>query len=198
MNKKIFEFPPVYKLSETNFWAEQHISKELLKAHLNTNFDGASRSYEFIDQSVEWICNTIPSDKYPVMLDMGCGPGLYTERFYKKGYSVTGIDVSQNSISYACNSALEKGLDITYRCQDYLEAEIEGNYDLITMIYCDYGALSSDNRQKLMKKIYNCMKPGGVLLLDVFTTKKYENFKDMQSWEFCQEGGFWREEPYLL
>ncbi|WHH57747.1 class I SAM-dependent methyltransferase [Petroclostridium sp. X23] len=198
LNKSFFELPSINTISETNFWNEEYISKELLTAHLDCNSDGASRKKDFIDNSVAWISQITPSEKFPILLDVGCGPGLYTERFYQHGYEVTGIDISQNSIDYARNSALEKGFNIQYECQDYLKMQLTNKYDLATMIYCDYGALSSYNRQMLMKKIYDCLNQGGVFLLDVFSIEKYAKFKNEQSWEFCQHNGFWDKNPYLL
>ena len=49
---------------------------------------------EFIEKSVDWISKILPSEHYPSVLDIGCGPGLYTERYAKKGYRVVGVDFS--------------------------------------------------------------------------------------------------------
>ncbi|HOJ15222.1 MAG TPA: class I SAM-dependent methyltransferase, partial [Deltaproteobacteria bacterium] len=35
------------------------------------------------------------------ILDLGCGPGLYTKRLSDAGYDVTGMDYSRRSIAYA-------------------------------------------------------------------------------------------------
>ncbi len=51
---------------------------------------------------------------YPLLFDIGCGPGIYAEKFARQGYYVTGIDFSKRSIDYAKNSALKQGLDISY------------------------------------------------------------------------------------
>ncbi|MPM95463.1 hypothetical protein SDC9_142617 [bioreactor metagenome] len=69
-------------------------------------------------------------------------------------------------------------------------------YDFSTMIYCDYGALSTTDRQTVMKNIYHHLKPGGKLLLDVFSMAKYNSFQEKQTWELCRNGGFWREGEY--
>ncbi len=52
-------------------------------------------------------------------------------------------------------------------------------FDLATLIYCDYGALSTENRRLLMEKIYDSLRPGGKLILDVFTINKYNNFEKL-------------------
>lgn len=73
----------------------------MLEAHLNTEWDAASRKEDFINESVNWISTIASSNNYPNLLDIGCGPGLYAEKFHKVGHSVTGIDFSERSIAYA-------------------------------------------------------------------------------------------------
>lgn len=194
---KALERPPLYKKTETAFWNEEHISKQMLKAHLDPDFEGASRKLEFIEKSAAWIKEIILPLKYPLLLDVGCGPGIYAEEFTKNGYRVTGVDFSKRSIDYAQNTSKEQGLDITYLYQDYLDMNLNKIFDVATMIYCDYGALSTVDRQILMKTIYQHLRPGGKFLLDVFSMAKYNNFEEKQTWEICKNGGFWSEEKYL-
>ncbi|OJT71491.1 SAM-dependent methyltransferase, partial [Clostridioides difficile] len=191
------ERPELYKQSEINFWDDEYISKQLLKAHLDTNFEGASRNFNFIEDSVNWIVTVANPANYPKLLDLGCGPGLYAEKFAQKGYKVTGIDFSKRSINYAQNRNKETNLNINYLFQSYLNMNYNEEFDLATLIYCDYGALSTENRRLLMEKIYDSLKPGGKLILDVFTINKYNNFEEIKYWEINEDGGFWSNEKYM-
>lgn len=195
---KRFELPTLYKETEAAFWDDDHISKQMLKAHLDPDFNGASRKLDFIEKSVSWIKQIMPSQSYPSLLDVGCGPGLYAERFTAGGYMVTGIDFSRRSIGYARRSAQKAGLNIQYICQDYLTLDIGKPFDLSTMIYCDYGALSTDNRRVVLQNIYRHLKPGGKLLLDVFSMARYNSFQEQQTWELHKHGGFWPRDCHLL
>ncbi|MDC7286394.1 class I SAM-dependent methyltransferase [Blautia schinkii] len=189
--------PPVYTKTTGEFWNDEHISKQMLKAHLNPEFDGASRRLDFIEKSVAWIKELVPHLQYSNLLDVGCGPGIYAEKFVQMGYHVTGIDFSKRSIDYARQSAISKGLEISYLYQDYLEMDLKEKFDFATMIYCDYGALSTKDRQVILSKIHHHLKPGGKLLLDVFSMIKFEHFQERQTWEICNDGGFWREDEYV-
>lgn len=191
------ERPTIYKQNEVNFWNDEHISKHMLTAHLNPDYEGASRKLSFIEQSVKWIKENIPSSEYPQLLDIGCGPGLYTERFCKAGYRVTGLDFSKRSIEYATSSGHQQGLDITYIYQDYLKMNYDNVFDVTTFIYCDYGALSVENRAIILRKIYHSLKSGGKLLLDVFSMVKYNEFEELKTWKVHEDGGFWSAEKYL-
>ncbi|WP_131026949.1 class I SAM-dependent methyltransferase [Clostridioides difficile] len=191
------ERPELYKQSEINFWDDEYISEQLLKAHLDTNFEGASRNFNFIEDSVNWIVTVANPVNYPKLLDLGCGPGLYAEKFAQKGYKVTGIDFSKRSINYAQNRNKETNLNINYLFQSYLNMNYNEEFDLATLIYCDYGALSTENRRLLMEKIYDSLKPGGKLILDVFTINKHNNFEEIKYWEINEDGGFWSNEKYM-
>lgn len=189
--------PPIYTKTKVEFWNDEYISKQMLKAHLNPEFEGASRKLDFIEKSVTWIKNLVPPSNYSLLLDLGCGPGIYGERFAEMGYHVTGIDFSKRSIDYARQSALNKRLNISYLYENYLEMDLKKNFDFCTMIYCDYGALSTTDRQVIMSKIYHHLKPGGKFLFDVFSMAKFNNSHEQQTWNICTNGGFWRAGEYM-
>ena len=200
MMKELLKYaqkPELYAQSTCKFWDDEHISKGMLEAHLDPNWDGASRRHKFMDESVEWIAQVAPPREYKKLLDLGCGPGLYAERFFRKGYEVTGVDFSKRSIAYAKEKAAERGQDISYSYQNYLEIDYEDAFDLATLIYCDYGALSHGQREVVMKNVYKALTKGGKFVLDVFTMKEFENVKESNTWNVSKEGGFWKPHEHL-
>lgn len=52
---KALEKPPLYEKTKAAFWNDEYISKQMLKAHLDPDFEGASRKLKFIEKSVDWI-----------------------------------------------------------------------------------------------------------------------------------------------
>jgi SAM-dependent methyltransferase len=189
--------PALYCVSTSKFWDDEHISKGMLEAHLNPTWDAASRNHAFIDESVKWICEIAPASTNNKLLDLGCGPGLYTERLYQKGYSVTGIDFSKRSLEYAQQAAKKNNCSINYIYKNYLEIDYNNFFDIIIMIYCDFGALSSAHREIILKKVYQAMTLGGKFIFDVFTPNQYDNKKESNTWSYCSKSGFWKAVPYL-
>jgi 2-polyprenyl-3-methyl-5-hydroxy-6-metoxy-1,4-benzoquinol methylase len=101
--------PVLWERSGQQMWDDEHISKGMLEAHLNPNWDAASRKPDFIDRSVAWLHSVIPDGG--AILDLGCGPGLYTKRLSDLGYRVTGMDLSRRSIAYAKELLIVKCFD---------------------------------------------------------------------------------------
>ena len=188
---KPFEF-----YTASDLWAEEHTSKQMLSFHLNEEIDVSSRDAAFIDRSVTWIASHFNIGTGMKIADFGCGPGLYTTRLAKRQAEVTGIDFSKRSIEYAQEVAVSERLSIQYRNQNYLEFETDDRFDLILMIMCDFCALSPTQRRKILSKFHNTLKPGGFVLLDVYSLKAFEQREETAVYEANLLNGFWSPDKY--
>lgn len=196
MNEKLLEYmsapPELYAPSTAPFWDDEHISAQMLAAHLDPERDAASRRHSFIRASAQWIAGL--SCRGKALLDLGCGPGLYAERFAELGCRVAGIDISRRSINYAKEHALKAGLDIDYTRGSYLEMEHENSFDIITLIYCDFGVLPPNERALLLGKVRRALRPGGVFVVDAFTPAAIAGFEEGRSVQYSKSG-FWSAKP---
>ncbi len=201
MNQRILDFfktaPPLYEKSSKAFWDDEHISKSMLAAHFDREHDGASRKMSTVQTSAEWIYQCCPDAKGRQLLDLGCGPGIYSELLYDKGFSVTGLDFSKRSIAYAQDHAKKTGRNIAYHYQNYLEMNYENLFDIAILIYCDFGVLSPKDRGVLLSKIHRALKKDGLLILDVLHQPYRNTFRGTQSVQY-EAGGFWSPEPYVV
>jgi cyclopropane fatty-acyl-phospholipid synthase-like methyltransferase len=186
-----FQFYTAYDL-----WTDMHTSKQMLEYHLNESVDMSSRKSNFIDRSVKWIISLFGVDESTEIADFGCGPGLYTERLAERGATVTGIDFSENSISYAKQTAARKNLEITYVLMNYLDFDTTDSFDLIIMIMCDFCALSPGQRKTMLSKFRSLLKPEGSLLLDVYSLNSFNRREESATYEFNQLNGFWSPDDY--
>jgi ubiquinone/menaquinone biosynthesis C-methylase UbiE len=189
--------PAIYESGTAAMWSNDHISKQLLNVHLNPDVDLASRCMSTIINTADWILETQESDNKLRILDLGCGPGLYSEIFAQNGHDVTGMDISRTSIEYARESAKNKNLSIRYEVANYLEIEPEAEkYDLIILIYTDLGVLNPNDRQILLNIIYRSLKKGGRFIFDVLKDKNIDEKVTPATWE-ASESGFWKQDPYV-
>ena len=188
---KPFEF---YTASE--LWTDDYTSAQMLTYHLNENVDLASRRITFIDQSVKWLVRRLGIAHGTTIADFGCGPGLYASRLAQRGADVTGIDFSSRSIAYAKEQARAAGLQINYLQHNYLEFETTDRFDIILLIFCDFCALSPDQREILLMKFHSFLKPTGHIVLDVHSLAAFDQRLESSHYEKNLLNGFWSPEPY--
>ncbi len=195
--KEINSRPAPFQFYTANeLWTNEHTSKQMLEYHLNESIDASSRNKKFIERSVEWIVSRFEVDENTEIVDFGCGPGLYTTRLAERGALVTGIDFSKNSLDFAKHTAAKKGLKINYVLTNYLDFETTDAFDLITMIMCDFCVLSPDQRKKMLSKFISLLKPGGSVLLDVYSLNSFNRKEESATYELNQLNGFWSPNDY--
>lgn len=188
--------PQLYEKGNAIMWTDKHISEQLLNVHLNTEIDLASRRMSTIESTIKWILENVEQQQLNI-LDLGCGPGFYSEKLANLGHKVTGIDFSENSIQYAKKEAIKKKLDITFLKENYLNLNLEENsFDLVILIFTDFGPLLPYEREQLLIKIKKVLKPNGIFIFDVLNDKNIENKIGPKNWEIASKG-FWKNEPYL-
>jgi SAM-dependent methyltransferase len=176
-------------------WTDEHISKTLLEAQLDKSTNAGSRKPENRKIIVNWINENIkPSSR---IIDLGCGPGLYSYELGKLGHYVLGIDFNKASYDYAKeNKAIENIVE--YKYSDYLKDKFTGKYNLAMMIFCDFSALIPNDQIVLMNKIKNLLDDDGIFIFDVFGLSVMENINESRHWTISQGNDFWSNESYLL
>lgn len=189
--------PEPFAPGEPLFWNDPYISEQMLKTHLDPNTDLASRRPETIERTVDWLIATMALGPGSTLIDLGCGPGLYTARLAQRGLRVTGVDYSRRSIDYAVQYAREHQLEITYRYQDYLTLADEALYDAALLIYGDFCPLSPVQRQVLLANVLRALKPGGRFALDVTTPALRQKHGQRNGW-YAASPGFWKPGPHLV
>ena len=195
--RNLQEKPEPFTPGEALFWDDPHISTQMLKAHLDPNNDLASRRPETIQKSVDWLIASLGLQAGDSILDLGCGPGLYSARLAEKGLRVTGVDYSRNSIDHAVKFARQNNLGIEYRYQNYLTLEDENLYNAALLIYGDFCPLSPEQRKQLLANIRRALKPGGLFVLDVTTRAHRQRYGNRNGW-YAVETGFWKPGPHLV
>jgi len=97
------------------------------------------------------------------VLDLGCGPGFFSNEFFKKGAKVIGVDVSPELIEIARKNSPK---EIVYKVAsaDRVTGILDGSADKITIV------LAIQNIENAAGVFHECariLKPGGSLLMVV-------------------------------
>ncbi len=188
---------PFEHYTAAELWTDEYTSSKMLDHHLNASSDVSSRNTEFIEKSVAWIVRRFGLAKNKSVADFGCGPGLYTARLAASGADITGVDFSERSLCYARERARSNGMSIDYVCSNYLDFESDKRFDLITLIMCDFCALSPDQRRALLDKFLVHLKEGGTVLLDVYSHRAFDAREEHATYAHNLFDGFWSAAPYF-
>ena len=178
-------------------WDDPDFSKRMLNEHLSQAHDAASRRFEIIDKHVSWIHNHVLKGKPARILDLGCGPGFYTNRLARLGHRCVGIDFSPASIAYAREQAEEAGLDCMYSQQDIRTADYGDEYGLVMSIFGEFNVFRPEEAKGILTKACRALVPNGFLLLEPHTFEKVvELGRQLSSW-YSTEKGLFSDEPHL-
>ena len=107
-------------------------------------------------------------------LDLGCGTGSITTEFCRRGFEMTGIDLSEDMLMVAREKS--EGQDILYLNQDMCEFELYGTVDfIVSSLDCINYITDKRDLLKVMKLANNYLNPGGLFIFDINTRYKLEN-----------------------
>jgi SAM-dependent methyltransferase len=168
----------------------------MLSFHLNQETDLASRRFEIIDQVVNWIDSQLHLSGKSIC-DLGCGPGLYTQRFSSKGADVTGVDFSARSLEYADLKAKENEQSIRYIHADYLSDDLPTGFDIVALIYTDLCVLSPEQRTFLLGRMREMLNPDGQIVIDVAAMGLLTGKEECTLIDDQLMNGFWAEGDYV-
>lgn len=86
----------------------------------------------------DFIENELTFDKSLKILDVGCGTGRHAIELSKRGYSLTGIDLSESQLARAREKAESKKLKIDFQKQDARNLPFNNEFDAAIML-CEGG-----------------------------------------------------------
>lgn len=128
----------------------------------------------YADKDYERECDLITAaleSPQPDMrvLDMGCGTGGHALTLARRGYAVSGVDLSEEMISVAATKSARAGVRVEWHVGDIVDARVDGTYDIVMVMFAVLGYLGEVHR--LVAALRNArrhLQPGGKLVFDVW------------------------------
>jgi 2-polyprenyl-3-methyl-5-hydroxy-6-metoxy-1,4-benzoquinol methylase len=143
-------------------WYEE-LFQDYADKYDNVSFTSGTRGeVDFIEQEIDF-------NKSSLILDIGCGTGRHSLELARRGYKVTGIDLSASMIGKAIKMAQEENLTIDLHIRDARDLNFRESFDLVIMI-CEgaFPLMESDEMNySILKNACLSLKQGGKL---IFTT----------------------------
>ena len=144
-------------------------SKEYLDVYLHRNEVDAKLLYALIIKNIE-----IPLGGK--VLDLACGPGRHSILFARKGFEVTGIDLSENLLRVAESTARKEKLNIKFIKADLRRVDLTEKFDLIVNLFTSFGYFEKDvDNFSIFRTASNLLRPGGYFVFDFLNSNFIEN-----------------------
>ena len=107
------------------------------------------------------------------VLDLACGTGSVTEILARKGYTVTGVDMSEEMLTQALSKVMDLENMPRFLCQKLQELNLPRGFDLAVCALdsLDYITDPGDCAEAI-RRVYKYLNPGGIFIFDVNTPEK--------------------------
>jgi SAM-dependent methyltransferase len=126
------------------------------------------------DEEAEYLIDNLSAFLKPAanskILDIACGRGRHSIYLNKKGYDVTGIDLSEQSIKYA-QQFEQKNLH--FFVHDMRKLAFINYFDIAMNLFTSFGYFETEKEHvSALKSFRKGIKPDGTLVIDYFNTQK--------------------------
>lgn len=179
-------------------WDDAEFSERMLREHLDQSHGAASRKDEERAIQTEWLFDRLALKAGDSLLDVTCGPGLYSVDFARRGVQVTGIDFAPAAVRYARELARKAGVADLCR---FLETDVHtvslppDHFNAAVILYGQLAVMSRQEAARLVQKIANALKSGGVLIIELLNPDHIN--RNSSNWWFTDNQGLWGDAPFL-
>lgn len=122
------------------------------------------------------------------ILDLACGFGRHSLELARRGYDVTGIDITPAYIAYANEQAEKEHLKARFICEDIRSITYDREYDVVlNMADGAIGYLEDDEEnRKIFSVIAKALKKGGKHFMDIMNGSYADTHFPCQLWDAGQ------------
>ena len=178
-------------------WSEAGFSERMLAEHLSQAHDLASRRFEVIDKHIDWIHQKLLESKQSKILDLGCGPGFYTNRLAKLGHECVGIDYSPASIKYAAEQAGKEESGCKYLHEDIRKADFGTGFGLVMLIYGELNVFRPADAAAILKKANRALSEGRIVLVEPHSFGAVQSIGEQPSSWYSAKSGLFSDKPHI-
>jgi D-alanine-D-alanine ligase len=140
---------------------------------------------ELTRQEVDFLEDTLPSDKNIALLDLCGGQGRHSLELARRGFrNLTVLDFSKYLIDVGRKRAEQEDLNVKFVFNDARKTGLPpGSFNYIIIMASSFGYFPNEvENQRILNETYRLLASGGVLLMDL-PNKEYvlDNFKPSSS-----------------
>lgn len=119
------------------------------------------------------------------ILDLACGFGRHSLELARRGFDVTGVDITPDYINYAFEQAKAENLNARFICSDIRGVSFENEFDVaLNMADGAVGYLENEEENlKIFKVVATALKSGGKHFMDIMNGSYAETHFPCKMWD---------------
>jgi SAM-dependent methyltransferase len=133
------------------------------------------------EKEVEEILGLIALPPGSAVEDLGCGRGRHAVPLARRGYMVTGVDLSSKMLDIARARASREGVTVEWVREDMRLFRRPGAFDLCLSLFTSFGFFSDEENQRVLDNVAVSLREGGTLLLDLRNSGK--GLSRLEDWD---------------
>ena len=125
------------------------------------------------EQEVQQVVTLLHPQDGASILDLCCGYGRHSIQLARRGFQVTGVDISVTQIQRAREVAKNARVPLDFRVADARKLDFQEAFDLVFTMFVSFGFFKEEHENKqVLQGVQRALKPGGRLLLDLWNREK--------------------------
>ena len=145
--------------------------------------------FERAEREVDFMVDALGLPSGASVLDLCCGEGRHAIALARRGYRMTGLDLSAFHLRLARQAAKEAKVSVRWHRWDMREIPWEGEFAAVINVFTSFGYLESDEEDfKVLAGVDKALKPGGRFFLDTINREMLVRHWEEHSWQEGHEG----------
>jgi len=144
-------------------WYEDFFGEDYLRFHL--------RGGEWLEERTLPQCDFVITalDLHPGarVLDLCCGQGRHSVELAKRGFTVTGLDLSEYLLDLARRRAREAGVAVNFVHRDMRELPWEDEFDAVVNLFTSFGYFDDNTNNDILRQCCSLVRPKGFFALEI-------------------------------
>jgi ubiquinone/menaquinone biosynthesis C-methylase UbiE len=139
-------------------WFEKIFDNDYIRAYAQQNKNTV--------EDVDGIVELLSPEKNMKILDLCSGYGRHSLELARRGYNITGYDLSVEFLNHAKKKAEEENLKVKFVHGDVRELDYKDEFDIVLNLYTSFGYFSHDENQEVIESISRSLVPNGRFLIE--------------------------------
>lgn len=155
--------------------------------------------WDVADAEVQAALSRLGVSELVDILDFCCGPGRHAIAMAKLGHRVVGVDRTAFYLDIARQKAKDASVDVAFEVCDVRKFHRKNAFDCAVSLFTSFGYFDDPGDDlKLLENVYDALRPGGKLILDMSGKEVITRAFTPRSWSEPAPGLMWLEDRHVM